>query len=46
MQKPYEKQCKIISCLLVTQKYITDIVELAGFGNCTEITKCQMCFIC
>ena len=46
MQKSYEKQCKIISCLAVTEKYITDIIELAGFGNCTEITKHQMCFTC
>ena len=44
MQKSYEKQCKIMSCVPVTQKYITDIIELAGFGNCAEITKHQMCF--
>ena len=46
MQKSYEKQCKIMSCLAVAEKYITDIIELAGFGNCTEITKHQMCFTC
>ena len=46
MKKSYEKQWKIMSCLAVTERYITDIIELAGFGNCTEFTKHHMFFTC
>ena len=44
MKKSYQKQFKFMSCLAVTERYITYIIELAGFGNCTEFTKHQMFF--